>query len=144
MPAKKALDKKKPAAKATAAPAPKPSAAAKAKAAARAPAAGIPTGSIHAIVENLQPVVDGGSFPNKAVPGEIIEVTADIFRDGHDKCEAVRKNGRFGSVGDSAITSTRPLIPPIRIVKAGAEGIGCGCFRRWAVERDDAVPFLQS
>jgi starch synthase (maltosyl-transferring) len=32
--------------------------------------------------------VDGGRFPIKAVPGEIIEVTADIFRDGHDKCEA--------------------------------------------------------
>ena len=45
--------------------------------------------AIHAVVENLQPVVDGGRFPIKAVPGEIIEVTADIFRDGHEKCEAV-------------------------------------------------------
>ncbi len=42
----------------------------------------------HALVENLQPSVDGGLFPVKAVPGELIEVTADIFRDGHDKCEA--------------------------------------------------------
>jgi hypothetical protein len=110
MPAKKALDKKKAAAKATAAPAAAKTngkAAAKAKAAPRAPAAGIPTGSIHAIVENLQPVVDGGSFPIKAVPGEIIEVTADIFRDGHDKCEAVRKNGPFGSVGREALEIRR-------------------------------------
>jgi starch synthase (maltosyl-transferring) len=44
--------------------------------------------AIHAVVENLQPMVDGGRFPIKAVPGEIIEVTADIFRDGHEKCEA--------------------------------------------------------
>lgn len=45
--------------------------------------------AIHAVVENLQPVVDGGRFPIKAVPGEMISVTADIFRDGHEKCEAV-------------------------------------------------------
>jgi starch synthase (maltosyl-transferring) len=52
--------------------------------------------AVHAVVENLQPVVDGGRFPIKAVPGEIIAVTADIFRDGHEKCEAVllfRKEG---------------------------------------------------
>lgn len=45
--------------------------------------------AIHAVVENLQPMVDGGRFPIKSVPGEIVEVTADIFRDGHEKCEAV-------------------------------------------------------
>ncbi len=52
--------------------------------------------TVHAVVENLQPVIDGGRFPVKAVPGEIIEVTADIFRDGHEKCEAAllfRKQG---------------------------------------------------
>ena len=42
----------------------------------------------HALVENLKPRVDEGQFPVKAVPGESIEVTADIFRDGHEKCEA--------------------------------------------------------
>ena len=45
--------------------------------------------AIHAEIENLQPVVDCGRFPLKAVPGEIVEVTADIFRGGHEKCEAV-------------------------------------------------------
>ena len=44
--------------------------------------------AIHAVVENLQPMIDGGRFPIKAIPGEQIEVTADIFRDGHEKCEA--------------------------------------------------------
>jgi starch synthase (maltosyl-transferring) len=43
---------------------------------------------IHAEIENLQPIVESGRFPAKAVPGEIIEVTADIFRGGHEKCEA--------------------------------------------------------
>ncbi len=46
----------------------------------------IPTS--HAVVENLQPSVDGGKFPVKAAPGETIGVTADIFRDGHERCEA--------------------------------------------------------
>ena len=45
--------------------------------------------AIHVVVENLQPMVDGGRFPIKAIPGEAIEVTADIYRDGHEKCEAV-------------------------------------------------------
>jgi starch synthase (maltosyl-transferring) len=44
--------------------------------------------AVHVEIENLQPVVDGGRFPAKAVPGEIIEVTADVFRGGHEKCEA--------------------------------------------------------
>ncbi len=41
----------------------------------------------HGVVENLQPRIDGG-FPMKVVPGEAIPVTADIFRDGHETCEA--------------------------------------------------------
>jgi starch synthase (maltosyl-transferring) len=54
------------------------------------------TEAIHAVIENVQPSVDGGRFPVKAIPGELIEITADIFRDGHEKCEAsvlFRKRG---------------------------------------------------
>jgi starch synthase (maltosyl-transferring) len=74
----------------------KPVLSAAAKAAIRAQSRVPELQAVHAIVENLQPVVDGGRFPVKAVPGEIIQVTADIFRDGHEKCEAVllfRKEG---------------------------------------------------
>ena len=42
----------------------------------------------HGVVENLRPRVDDGAYPVKAVPGEAISVTADLFRDGHEKCEA--------------------------------------------------------
>ncbi len=71
----------------------KPSTNGKAKLPASKPKARLPKlplhiEAIHAVVENLQPMVDGGRFPVKAVPGEVIEVTADIFRDGHEKCEA--------------------------------------------------------
>jgi starch synthase (maltosyl-transferring) len=54
------------------------------------PAAKIPEARIpaHAVVENLLPQIEGGLFPVKSVLGEIVSVTADIFRDGHEKCEA--------------------------------------------------------
>lgn len=36
------------------------------------------------VIENVRPVVDDGRFPAKRVVGELCEVTADIFCDGHD------------------------------------------------------------
>lgn len=58
--------------------------------AASTPLARIPLAKMtaHAVVENLEPLVDGGRFPAKAVLGDVVAVTADIFRDGHEKCEA--------------------------------------------------------
>ncbi|MEO6969593.1 MAG: alpha-1,4-glucan--maltose-1-phosphate maltosyltransferase [Chthoniobacterales bacterium] len=37
-----------------------------------------------AVIENLQPLVDGGRYPIKRVVGEDVTVEADIFKDGHD------------------------------------------------------------
>ncbi|MFL6528902.1 MAG: maltotransferase domain-containing protein, partial [Chthoniobacterales bacterium] len=37
-----------------------------------------------AVIENLQPLIDGGRFPIKRVVGEDLPVEADIFKDGHD------------------------------------------------------------
>ena len=39
-------------------------------------------------VVDVWPVVGGGDFPAKAVPGEDIEVAATVFREGHDKIGA--------------------------------------------------------
>ncbi len=50
----------------------------------------------HVTIENLQPVVNGGLYPIKAIPGETIEVTADIFRDGHEECEALLLHREVG------------------------------------------------
>ncbi|MFP3633064.1 maltotransferase domain-containing protein, partial [Burkholderia sp. SIMBA_045] len=33
----------------------------------------------------VQPVVDGGRFPAKALPGEDLAVGATVFREGHDQ-----------------------------------------------------------
>jgi starch synthase (maltosyl-transferring) len=41
------------------------------------------------IIERVSPEIDGGRFPIKRVPGEPVEVQADIFADGHDVISAV-------------------------------------------------------
>ncbi len=39
-------------------------------------------------VANLQPVIEGGAHPAKAVVGELFPVTANVFREGHDAVAA--------------------------------------------------------
>jgi len=41
------------------------------------------------VIENLSPQVEGGRFPAKRAVGEVLNVTADIFVDGHDTLQAV-------------------------------------------------------
>ena len=36
------------------------------------------------VIEEVQPEVDGGKYPAKRVIGDVVEVTAAIFGDGHD------------------------------------------------------------
>ena len=45
-------------------------------------------GKIRIIIENVQPQVDGGLYPAKRTVGERVDVTADIFGDGHDHVRA--------------------------------------------------------
>lgn len=40
------------------------------------------------MIENVRPLVYNGLYPLKKEPGDQVEVTADIFRDGHDKIVA--------------------------------------------------------
>ena len=46
------------------------------------------------IIERVQPEIDGGRYPVKRVQSDILEVSADIFKDGHDKIAAVVKYRR--------------------------------------------------
>ncbi|WP_342643699.1 alpha-1,4-glucan--maltose-1-phosphate maltosyltransferase [Rhodoligotrophos ferricapiens] len=39
-------------------------------------------------IEAVEPEIDGGRFPAKRIVGEVLEVSADIFADGHDKIDA--------------------------------------------------------
>ena len=54
-------------------------------------------GQTRVIIENVQPQVDGGSYPAKRTVGERVDVSADIFGDGHDHIRArlhFRKEGK--------------------------------------------------
>src|SRR5437773_4083214 len=48
------------------------------------------------VIEELQPLLDGGRYPIKRVVGEDLAVEADIFRDGHDVVAAALKWRRLG------------------------------------------------
>jgi starch synthase (maltosyl-transferring) len=43
------------------------------------------------VIENVQPLVEGGRYPVKRAVGEDIHVEADVFKDGHDIVSAVLK-----------------------------------------------------
>src|SRR3979411_2130896 len=43
------------------------------------------------VIENLQPLIDGGRYPIKRVIGEDVVVEADVFKDGHDVVAASLK-----------------------------------------------------
>jgi len=40
-------------------------------------------------IQYPEPVVDAGRYPAKRTVGDLVEVSADVFRDGHDKLRAV-------------------------------------------------------
>jgi hypothetical protein len=44
------------------------------------------------VIENVQPEIEGGRFPIKRVTGERVEVTADVYADGHDVVYAVLRH----------------------------------------------------
>ncbi|MDQ2637769.1 MAG: DUF3416 domain-containing protein, partial [Actinomycetota bacterium] len=48
-------------------------------------------------IDDVAPVISGGRYPAKAVVGEIVPVTATVWREGHDAVAAtlvVRYHGR--------------------------------------------------
>lgn len=49
------------------------------------------------VIENVKPEIDNGRYYAKRVPGERVEVTADIFGDGHD---AIRASLYYKKEGD--------------------------------------------
>jgi starch synthase (maltosyl-transferring) len=49
------------------------------------------------LIEHVTPQVDGGRFPAKRVTGELVEVEADVFADGHDLVAAAVRYRAPGS-----------------------------------------------
>ena len=62
-----------------------------------------------AIIENLQPLIDGGRYPVKRVVDDDLVVEADIFKDGHDVVAAVLK---WRVLGKRALRETPMTIVP--------------------------------
>ena len=61
------------------------------------------------VIERVRPQVDGGRFPVKRTPGEVLEVSADIFADGHDVLSAVlRVRAEGGQWRESPMTLVTP------------------------------------
>ena len=70
---------------------------------------GLADGRIRAVIENVQPSVDGGRFPVKRIVGDALVVEADCFADGHDVVAAMlmwRKRG----AADWRRTPMAPLV----------------------------------
>jgi starch synthase (maltosyl-transferring) len=70
---------------------------------------GKPAFSRRVVIENVQPEVDCGRFPIKRTMGDRVEVTADIFADGHDVLYAVLRH-RPASQPDWEEVPMEPLI----------------------------------
>jgi starch synthase (maltosyl-transferring) len=62
-----------------------------------APRSPQPPPRIH--IQYVRPAVDGGRYPAKRVVGDEVTVSADVFRDGHDKLRAVVRYQAPGAKG---------------------------------------------
>jgi starch synthase (maltosyl-transferring) len=69
-------------------------------------------------IEDPAPAVDAGRFPAKRCVGDAVEVSADVFRDGHDLLKAVV---RFRAPGSEEWREA-----PMRAIDAAVQGV------RWA------------
>jgi starch synthase (maltosyl-transferring) len=49
----------------------------------------VPAPPARIVIQDPWPAVDGGRFPSKAIVGDDVHVSADVFRDGHDVLRAV-------------------------------------------------------
>ncbi|MDP9397257.1 MAG: DUF3416 domain-containing protein, partial [Actinomycetota bacterium] len=78
---------------------------------------------------DVQPVVDCGSWPAKAAVGEVFEVRATIFREGHD---AVGANVVLRDA-DGRAAPYRPMQPLPAGASDVAEGLG-GATDRWTAQ----------
>ena len=56
----------------------------------------IPATTSRVVIEAVKPTVDDGRFPYKRIAGDAVEVSADVFADGHDAVAALVRYKRRG------------------------------------------------
>lgn len=59
-------------------------------------------GASRVVIENVRPQIDCGRFPAKRALGEAVEVSADVFADGHDRLAVFLEYWREGDGGPVA------------------------------------------
>jgi len=59
------------------------------------------------VIEKITPLIDGGRYPIKRIPGEALHIEADIFKDGHDLVTAMLR----WRPADSAEWQEAPMRP---------------------------------
>src|SRR5437667_10537802 len=68
----------------------------------RQPPAGIPDAlARRVIIEQIRPAIDNGRWPIKRTVGELVQVFANIFADGHDVVAAVLRDCCAGPTADT-------------------------------------------
>ena len=84
------------------------------------------------VIENVRPEIQGGRFPIKRTIGEHVEVTADIYADGHDILRAVLLH-RPVSRRDWEEVPMQPLVNDRWQAKfiVSAEGIHLYTLKAW-------------
>ncbi|HEX3848875.1 MAG TPA: alpha-1,4-glucan--maltose-1-phosphate maltosyltransferase [Steroidobacteraceae bacterium] len=69
---------------------------------------GIADGRVRAVIDAVNPSLDGGRFPAKRIAGEAVEIRASCFADGHDKLR-VRLGWRPEGPGAGYESEMEPL-----------------------------------
>ena len=82
------------------------------------------------VIEHVRPAVDDGRYPVKRVTGDLLTVTADIFKEGHDLLAA---SIRFRAVGETDWRET-PLSPVDNDGWAGSFPLEANTRYRYTVE----------
>ena len=79
------------------------------------------------IIEGVSPAVDDGRFPAKRVIGDVVQIEADLFSDGHDLISAVVHH-RHQSQKKTAEVRMRPLVNDRWRAEIRVEAIGFHLF----------------
>jgi len=84
------------------------------------------------VIENVRPEIQGGRFPIKRTIGEHVEVTADIYADGHDILNAVLLHRPLSQRSWEEVPM-QPLVNDCRQAKfiVSAEGIHLYTLQGW-------------
>ncbi|MDA8112515.1 MAG: alpha-1,4-glucan--maltose-1-phosphate maltosyltransferase [Nitrospiraceae bacterium] len=86
-------------------------------------------------IERVSPSVDGGRYPVKRIPGEPLEVEADVLADGHEPLRVLLEVSYEGE----AVWETQPMVPEGNDLWTGRllfrrEGVASFRIRAWISE----------